>query len=68
MNRSVVTVLTLSAVAAWAAPQEASKAKLKEALKDSDVHASWIYDDLAHGTALAKKEGKPLFVVLRCVP
>lgn len=64
--RLAVAIVSLLAAAAW--PQDPAKGKLKDALKDLDVHASWIYDDLAHGTALARKEGKPLFVVLRCVP
>jgi hypothetical protein len=29
---------------------------------------SWVYNDLAAGIAEAKKTGKPLLVVLRCIP
>src|SRR5262245_30450838 len=28
----------------------------------------WVYDNLDAGIAEAKKTGKPLFVVLRCIP
>ncbi len=31
-------------------------------------NARWIYNDLAKGFATAKSSGKPLLVVLRCVP
>lgn len=38
---------------------------LKNVLKDTAVHASWIYNDLPAGLAEAKKSGKPLLVVFR---
>jgi serine protease Do len=28
----------------------------------------WVYNDLDAGLAEAKKTGKPLFVVIRCIP
>jgi hypothetical protein len=42
--------------------------KLREALKDTEPKGDWIYDDLDSAFAQAKKSGKPLMVVLRCVP
>jgi hypothetical protein len=48
-----------------AAPQDASKESLKAALKDADVPASWIYDDISAGFAEARKSGKPMLVVFR---
>jgi hypothetical protein len=39
--------------------------ELKTVLKDTNVHASWIYNDFAKGLAEAKKSGKPLVVVFR---
>jgi serine protease Do len=44
------------------------KARLREALKDSEPKGDWIYDDLAEGFADAKRTGRPLLVVFRCVP
>ncbi len=44
------------------------KQELREKLKDAVVKGDWIYDDAAAGFAEAKKTGKPLLVVLRCVP
>ena len=49
-----------------AAPQD--KEKIKEGLKDTELVGTWIYDDLDAGLAEAKKSGKPMMVVLRCVP
>lgn len=43
-------------------------AGLRQKLGDVDLVGDWVYDDLDAGTALAKKSGKPLLVVLRCVP
>ncbi len=33
-----------------------------------EAAGAWIYDDLEKGFAEAKQTGKPLLVVLRCVP
>src|SRR5438046_8742558 len=44
------------------------KEKLREALKDTDLQGTWIYDDLDAGIAEARKSGKPMLVTLRCVP
>ena len=41
---------------------------LGESLKDIDVAPHWIYDDLPAAIAEAKESGKPLLVVVRCVP
>jgi len=57
------TILASAAVL-LAAAQDPHQ-KLKEVLKDQNAHESWIYNDLARGTAEAKKSGKPLLVVFR---
>ena len=44
------------------------KAQLRSALKDTEPRGDWIYDDLDLGFADAKKTGRPLMVVFRCVP
>jgi hypothetical protein len=44
------------------------KEKLREALGDNALAGTWIYDDLGAGIAEAGRTGKPLMVVLRCVP
>ena len=38
---------------------------LKTLLKDAEVPASWIYDDVGAGFAEAKRTGKPMLVVFR---
>jgi hypothetical protein len=50
------------------APQDAAppdKVALKASLKEVDIPASWIYDDIDAGFAEAKKTGKPLLVAFR---
>ena len=41
------------------------KEALKTSLKDVDLPASWIYDDIDAGFAEARKTGKPLLVAFR---
>jgi hypothetical protein len=60
-------ILTV-ALAAFTALQQMPKDALKTALKDTEVQGDWIYDDLPAGFAEAKKTGKPMLVVFRCVP
>lgn len=63
-------------IASWIAIPESIQA---EAVKDREgavrqdrekmqSDARWIYNDVARGFAEAKKSGRPLMVVLRCVP
>ena len=44
------------------------KEKLREAMGDHALVGTWIYDDLDAGVAEARRSGRPLMVVLRCVP
>jgi len=62
--------LALAAAAlALCTTQEQNRAEyLKEYLADTNIVGTWIYDDMNAGYAEAKKTGKPLMVVLRCVP
>jgi hypothetical protein len=46
----------------------ATASKLRAELKDISIADHWIYDDLPKAVAEAKETGKPLLVVLRCVP
>jgi serine protease Do len=41
---------------------------LREQVKDITPAPHWIYDDLPRAEAEARETGKPLLVVLRCVP
>jgi len=42
--------------------------KLRAAMGDNALAGNWFYEDLDGGLAEARKTGKPLMVVLRCVP
>jgi serine protease Do len=45
-----------------------SRSELGIALKDIEPASHWIYDDWSKALEEAKSSGKPLLVVLRCVP
>jgi serine protease Do len=68
MIRSSFVSLLLSATLFSIARADNPKTPLGEALKDIDVADHWIYDDWPLGLARSKQTGKPLLVVLRCVP
>ena len=44
------------------------EAKVREDRQRVETAGKWIYDDLPRGVAEATKSGKPLLVVLRCIP
>ncbi|MDA1191144.1 MAG: Trx7/PDZ domain-containing (seleno)protein [Candidatus Poribacteria bacterium] len=53
----------------WVAiAQKPSPMDVQTALNDLEVGENWIYNDLDKGVAMAKETGKPLFVLIRCVP
>jgi hypothetical protein len=60
-------VLVLGLVAALH-PTLKAQSPLQKELKDLDIAPHWIYDDLPKAMAQAKASGKPILVVLRCVP
>jgi len=62
--RIMISALLLAAALAHADDKEA----LRAALKDDPLKGDWIYDDLPKGFAEAKRTGRPLMVVFRCVP
>jgi hypothetical protein len=71
--RKSLTFLTflglVGAIAATASAQSfAEPSPLGESLKDIQVASHWIYDDLPRALTEARSSGKPLLVVLRCVP
>jgi hypothetical protein len=63
--------LTLSVLVIVTGPAAAQKNREEKVRNDRAKvvkEGFWIYNDLAAGFALAKKNGKPLLVVLRCIP
>lgn len=67
MEKPLLTLLlSLSLVSGLSAADR--EAKVRNDLATVGQDTTWIYNDLAAGFAKAKEEGKPLLVVLRCVP
>lgn len=62
-----VPLLAFAAVLTLSAPA-GDKDKLQAALGDNNIVGKWYYDDFDGGMTAADKTGKPLMVVLRCVP
>lgn len=56
-------VVTVAAVA-----QDKREAKVRADREKVVAAGKWIYDDLPKGIAQARETGKPLLVVLRCIP
>ncbi|HZL90695.1 MAG TPA: Trx7/PDZ domain-containing (seleno)protein [Pirellulaceae bacterium] len=46
----------------------AAESELQQQLKDDQIAPHWLYCDLPAAMAQAKERGKPILVVLRCVP
>lgn len=66
-----VLLLPIVLVVFWGAPvaaQNPREQKVREDKKKVEAAGFWIYNDLARGFAEAKKTGKPMIVVLRCIP
>jgi hypothetical protein len=67
--RSLMLALGLSLAAT--APFYAAESRDDMVRNDRAKHAAsglWSYNDLAQGFADAQQSGKPLLIVLRCVP
>ena len=67
-RRSVRSPLAALLFLAAAGFQEPANERLREALDDRAPVGPWIYDDLEAACAEGSRTGKPLMVVLRCVP
>jgi len=64
---TTLLLVTLTGVS-LAQPKISREDKLKLDRKKVEAEGFWIYNDLSKGFAEAKKSGKPMLVVLRCVP
>jgi serine protease Do len=67
---AVAACAALFATAAALAQEkrEDREAKVRADKERVEAAAKWIYDDLPRGIEEAKKSGKPLLVVFRCIP
>ncbi|MFM8252824.1 MAG: Trx7/PDZ domain-containing (seleno)protein [Planctomycetota bacterium] len=70
-----VLIVVLLGLLFWAGTARSTMAqkptreqKVREDKRRVEAEGFWIYNDLAQGFATAKRTGKPLLVVLRCLP
>jgi hypothetical protein len=68
MTRLCLTLLLVFSATAVAQPKLTREQMVRADRKKVEAEGFWIYNDLAKGFAEAKKSGKPMLVVLRCVP
>ena len=57
--------IVLAAAVSLANEREEKVRKDKSDFRDRE---GWVYNDLPKARAAAKRSGKPLFVVIRCIP
>ena len=67
MVRMMFIMACCLVLAGQAGAQEREE-KVRNDRKRVEAEGFWIYNDFARGMAEAKKSGKPLVVVLRCIP
>lgn len=53
---------------AWGQEKKSREQKVREDREKVEAEGFWIYNDLAKGFEEAKRTGKPMLVVLRCIP
>lgn len=68
MKRLGFVVLGVLFLAGSLAAQNPREEKVRNDKKRVEAGGYWIYNNLAKGFAEAKKTGKPMIVVLRCIP
>lgn len=64
----VVTLGAVLADVAAAAPPNRREIEVRKDKQEVESQGAWIYNDLPRGVEEAKKSGKPLLVVFRCIP
>lgn len=73
MCRPLILALLFPASLVWlcatgAGGAQTREEKVRNDRKRVEAEGRWIYNDLAKGFAEARKSGKPMLVVLRCIP
>src|SRR5262245_13282749 len=68
MTRIVPLLLCATASFALAQPKPTREQKVRDDRQKVEAQGYWIYNDFPKGIAEAKATGKPLVVVLRCIP
>lgn len=68
MFRTFLSALATSLLIFGISHAQTREQKVRDDRKKVEAEGFWIYNDLAKGYAEAKKSGKPMLVVLRCIP
>lgn len=68
MPRRIILGLIVGLAAVGLAQSQTREQKVLADKKKFEAGDLWIYNDLAKGFAEAKKTGKPILAVLRCIP
>ncbi len=68
MKSQLLIITTLSFVATVVTYAQDRREKVLKDKPSVEAAGEWIYNDLPAAVAEGKKTGKPLLVVLRCVP
>ena len=63
----IVTLVVFMALTATLVAQDRDT-KVRNDLRDFGAADDWIYNDLPRALATAAKSGKPILVVIRCIP
>lgn len=65
---ALLSVIAASLVLATTVSAQDRETKVRNDRKSVEDAGRWIYNDLPKGIAEAKKTGKPLLVIFRCIP
>ncbi|PYM15711.1 MAG: hypothetical protein DME18_03470 [Verrucomicrobia bacterium] len=68
MNKLTAVFLWLLAAATTLSAAEDRRERVLNDRKEVEAAGHWIYNDLPRGFAEAARTGKPLLIVVRCVP
>lgn len=68
MIRVFVAVLLMLSAPAFAEEKKTREQKVREDKAKVEAEGFWLYNDLPKAVAQAKETGKPILVVLRCLP
>lgn len=63
-----LTILVSLSWPQWSSAAETRDDKVRKDLAEHGESGLWIYNDLSKGLEQARQSGRPLLVVLRCVP
>lgn len=68
MSRITLLTLLAASMLTTVAPAQSREEKVRDDLKKVTAEGFWIYNDIPRAFAEAKRTGKPIVVVLRCIP